>query len=46
MDSFPDSPISLWLDIYGEYTPEPPLEGELRVISPSLAGDFRVGDGL
>ena len=40
MDSFPDSPLSLWLDIYGEYTPEPPLEGELRVDIAIIGGGF------
>jgi glycine/D-amino acid oxidase-like deaminating enzyme len=27
MQTLPDSPLSLWLDTYGPYTPEPPLQG-------------------
>src|ERR1019366_6352227 len=28
--SLPNSPLSLWLDTYGPYTPEPPLKGEIN----------------
>jgi glycine/D-amino acid oxidase-like deaminating enzyme len=31
MIDLPDSPLSLWLDQYGPYTPEPPLHGDLTV---------------
>lgn len=42
MDALPDSPLSLWLDTYGPYQPEPPLTGEHRadiaVIGAGFAG--------
>ncbi|MFZ0889631.1 MAG: FAD-dependent oxidoreductase [Candidatus Binataceae bacterium] len=38
--SFPDSPLSLWLDTYGPYTPEPPLKGELKADVAIIGGGF------
>lgn len=40
MNSLPDSPLSLWLDTYGPYTPENPLRGELDVDIAVLGGGF------
>jgi glycine/D-amino acid oxidase-like deaminating enzyme len=36
----PDSPLSLWLDTYGPYAPEPPLAGELAVDVAVIGGGF------
>ena len=36
----PDSPLSLWLDTYGPYTPEPPLRGDLEVDVAVVGGGF------
>jgi len=36
----PDSPLSLWLDTYGPYTPEPRLEGEVKVDVAVIGGGF------
>lgn len=40
MTTLPDSPLSLWLDQYGDYTPEPPLEGELTADVAVIGGGF------
>ncbi len=40
MQSLPASPLSLWLDTYGEYTPQPPLEGEIAVDIAVIGGGF------
>jgi glycine/D-amino acid oxidase-like deaminating enzyme len=36
----PDSPLSLWLDTYGPYEPEPPLRGDLEVDVAIVGGGF------
>jgi glycine/D-amino acid oxidase-like deaminating enzyme len=36
----PDSPLSLWLDTYGPYTPEPPLRGGLNADVAIIGGGF------
>jgi glycine/D-amino acid oxidase-like deaminating enzyme len=42
VDVLPDSPLSLWLDRFGPYTPEAPLQGDLEtdvaVIGGGLTG--------
>jgi glycine/D-amino acid oxidase-like deaminating enzyme len=40
MQSLPDSPLSLWLDTYGEYTPNPPLRDDVDVDVVILGGGF------
>jgi glycine/D-amino acid oxidase-like deaminating enzyme len=40
MSSLPESPLSLWLDTYGPYSPEPPLQGECDVDIAILGGGF------
>lgn len=40
MKPLPDSPLSLWLDTYGEYHPQPPLEGEITVDVTVIGGGF------
>ncbi|MCS6907488.1 MAG: FAD-binding oxidoreductase [Anaerolineales bacterium] len=40
MQSLPDSPLSLWLDTYGEYHPQPPLEGEIEADIAIIGGGF------
>jgi len=40
MDSLPDSPLSLWLDTYGPYTPAPPLQGDNSVDVAIIGGGF------
>ena len=37
---FPDSPLSLWLDTYGPYTPEQELKGEAAVDVAIIGGGF------
>ena len=37
---FPLSPPSLWLDTYGSYTPEPPLQGDITVDVAIIGGGF------
>lgn len=36
----PSSPPSLWLDTYGSYTPEPPLQGDITVDVAIIGGGF------
>ena len=36
----PDSPLSLWLDTYGPYTPEPSLKGDTAVDVAVIGGGF------
>lgn len=38
--SLPESPLSLWLDTYGPYTPEPPLRGEIDADVAIIGGGF------
>jgi len=38
MSLLPDSPLSLWLDQYGEYVPAPSLEGEVTVDVAVIGG--------
>ena len=38
--SLPNSPLSLWLDTYGPYTPEPPLKGEINADVAIIGGGF------
>jgi glycine/D-amino acid oxidase-like deaminating enzyme len=38
MIALPDSPLSLWLDRYGPYTPEPPLHDDLTVDVAVIGG--------
>ncbi|MGZ4219254.1 MAG: NAD(P)/FAD-dependent oxidoreductase [Solirubrobacteraceae bacterium] len=38
MSDLPDSSPSLWLAEYGDYRPEPPLEGELEVDAAVIGG--------
>lgn len=40
METFPAPPKSFWLDTYGEYLPEPPLEGEAKVDIAIIGGGF------
>jgi len=40
MTVLPDSPLSLWLDTYGPYTPEPPLAGAVAVDVAVIGGGF------
>ena len=40
MEPLPDSPLSLWLDTYGSYTPNPPLKGDLSVDIAIIGGGF------
>lgn len=40
MNALPDSPLSLWLDTYGPYQPEPPLRGSLDVDVAVIGGGF------
>ena len=40
MPVLPDSPLSLWLDQYGAYTPEPPLEAEQTADVCVIGGGF------
>jgi glycine/D-amino acid oxidase-like deaminating enzyme len=40
MNVLPDSPLSLWLDTYGAYQPEPPLQGTLEVDVAVIGGGF------
>ncbi len=36
----PDSPLSLWLDTYGPYTPEAPLAGDVALDVAVIGGGF------
>ncbi len=38
--SLPDSPLSLWLDTFGNYTPEPPLQSNIAVDVAIIGGGF------
>jgi len=38
--SLPDSALSLWLDTYGPYTPEPALKGEIDADVAIIGGGF------
>jgi glycine/D-amino acid oxidase-like deaminating enzyme len=38
--NLPDSPLSLWLDTYGEYKPEPSLQGDTKVDVAIIGGGF------
>jgi glycine/D-amino acid oxidase-like deaminating enzyme len=40
MPTFPNPPHVLWLDTYGEYRPEPALEGDLKVDIAIIGGGF------
>lgn len=40
MKPLPDSPLSLWLDTFGEYQPQPPLEGDRSVDVVVIGGGF------
>lgn len=40
MKPLPDSPLSLWLDTFGEYQPQPPLEGNRSVDVAVIGGGF------
>jgi glycine/D-amino acid oxidase-like deaminating enzyme len=40
MIALPDPPNVLWLDTYGEYKPEPPLEGEITVDIAIIGAGF------
>lgn len=40
MKPLPDSPLSLWLDTFGEYQPQPPLEGDRSVDVAVIGGGF------
>jgi glycine/D-amino acid oxidase-like deaminating enzyme len=40
MVRLPDSPLSLWLDTFGDYQPEPALEGDLNVDIAVVGGGF------
>ncbi len=37
---FPEAPLSLWLDTYGPYTPEPALSGDITVDIAIIGGGF------
>lgn len=36
----PDSPLSFWLSTYGDYTPEPSLDGDIKVDVAIIGGGF------
>lgn len=38
--NLPNSPLSLWLDTFGEYKPEPPLQGDIKVDAAIIGGGF------
>ena len=40
MHPLPDSPLSLWLDRYGSYSPSPPLAGPVAVDVAVVGGGF------
>lgn len=40
MKPLPDSPLSLWLDTYGNYQPQPALEGDIKVDLAVIGGGF------
>ena len=40
MDTLPDSPKSLWIDTYGQYTPGPVLQGDLKVDVAIISAEF------
>ncbi|MBW2635465.1 MAG: FAD-dependent oxidoreductase, partial [Deltaproteobacteria bacterium] len=40
MKNLPKSPLSLWLDTYGPYSPEPSLQGEVNVDIAIIGGGF------
>ena len=40
MKPLPDSPLSLWLDTYGPYTPNPSLQGNRKVDIAVIGGGF------
>ena len=40
MQALPDSPLSLWLDTYGPYSPEPALRGDLSVDVAIIGAGF------
>jgi glycine/D-amino acid oxidase-like deaminating enzyme len=40
MTALPDSPLSLWLDTYGPYAPEPPLDGQADADVAVIGGGF------
>ncbi len=40
MQILPESPPSLWLDTYGPYTPEPPLQEDITVDVAIIGGGF------
>jgi len=40
MQTLPESPLSLWLDTYGEYAAQPPLREELSVDVAIIGGGF------
>jgi glycine/D-amino acid oxidase-like deaminating enzyme len=40
MSVLPDSPLSLWLDAYGDYEPRPALAGRLEVDVAVIGGGF------
>lgn len=40
MKPLPDSPLSLWLDTFGEYQPQPSLEGDRSVDVAIIGGGF------
>ena len=40
MQTLPDAPVSLWLDTYGSYFPEPNLQGEIDVDVAIIGGGF------
>jgi len=40
MDSLPESPLSLWLDTYGLYDPQPSLKGDHSVDIAIIGGGF------
>lgn len=40
MKTLPEIPRSYWLDSYGEYTPQPPLKGEVQCDVAIIGGGF------
>lgn len=38
MKSLPDSPLSLWLDTFGTYTPAPSLKGNVKTDVAVIGG--------
>jgi len=40
MKNLPESPLSLWLETYGDYSPEPPLQGNHKVDIAVIGGGF------